>query len=177
MKSTAITLAVLLVAVFVGACRDNGITVPVDTPEPAIGQLPKTKSGILSLGTIVRCPGVSFNCFIRISGEISYAATLMPLDPEPPNPQFAVELTTLTNAKLAPFESSTSQWFVSGSLENDLVPIPYYSGEALLHKRFPVKGRDDGLMLCVKIRITTTTVALGEIWLELPTRASDLVRQ
>ncbi len=176
MKHVASSLAILVAAFIVG-CQDNTLTDPTSNMQSSDGRLSGSVSGdiiaptnTLALNAVLHVPGNVYNSFVQISGTVTYQATVIPLDPIPPNPQYAVRLNLTANAEVRPNEPSVTVmspvWYVSGT-SDDWVPIPE-SGAAFLTKRSQIDGRSDGMLLNLRFRITLASVELSSMWLELP---------
>jgi hypothetical protein len=174
MKSTIFALSLLVAALIVG-CQDSTITDPITATASEGTQLSKTQPvHTLSLNAVLREPGNILNSFVEINGAVAYQATVVALDPIPPNPQYAVRLNVTADAVLRPYNSNGPVWSISGSSE-DWASIPE-SGIAFLTRRYQIEGRSDGMLLNLKFRITLSSVELNSMWLELPRvlRAADL---
>ena len=124
----------------------------------------------LPLNAILLEPGHLYNSFVEIIGTVAFHATVVPLDPAPPNPQYAVRLNLIADAEVTPYRPGGPQmlpvWHVSGT-SDDGVPVPE-SGTAFLTKRYQIEGRDDGMLLNLKFQVTLASVELNSMWLELP---------
>lgn len=174
MRRTASILAAMVVTVLVG-CQENSITDPIAVTASDGPQLSKTQpASTLDLNAVLREPGNVVNSFIEVTGQVVYTTTLVPLDPIPPNPQYAIRLNMTTDARLMPANSNGPVWSISGSSE-DWAAIPE-SGTTFLTKRYQIEGRSDGMNLNLRFRITLASVELSSMWLELPRvlRAADL---
>jgi hypothetical protein len=166
MKRTASILAILS-ATFILGCQENTITDPIAAVGSADRQLSKAQPGnSLILEAVLLEPGNFINSFIVVTGQVGYTATVVALDPVPPNPQYAVRLTLTADALLRPYYSNYPVWSISGASE-DWVMIPD-SGTTSLTKRYRIEGRNDGLWLNLRFRITLASVELSNMWLELP---------
>jgi len=173
MKHAASILAILS-ATFILGCQENNITDPVMAAPSEGLQLSKTQpANSLSLDTMLREPGNIVNSYIVVTGQVGYTATVVALDPIPPNPQYAVRLTLTTDALLRPYDSNNPVWSISGASE-DWAMIPE-SGTTSLTKRYRLEGRNDGMCLNLRFRITLASVELSSMWLEPPhtARAED----
>jgi hypothetical protein len=178
MKRTASILAAVVATVLVG-CQENSITDPVSVGASEALQLSKTQPvNSLALHAILHQPGNVHNSFVEITGVVAYQTSVVPLDPIPPNPQYAVRLHLTANAEVRPYEPTVPPmlpvWHVSETSE-DWVPIPE-SGATFVTKGYQIAGRIDGMLLKVKLQVTLTGVELSSMWLELPRvgRAEDL---
>jgi hypothetical protein len=126
MKHAGSILAIAVAAFIVG-CQENSIIDPINAGSLRDTQLPKAQQvNSLPLNAILHVPGNVHNSFVEIIGTVAYQATAVPLDPIPPNPQYAVRLNLIVNAKMRPYEPSvplmSHVWYVSGTLD-DWVPI------------------------------------------------------
>ena len=176
MKRAASILA-FAVAGFIIGCQDNTLTDPTGAIPTSHGRLNRNGPGniilpmpSLPLNAILHEPGNTFNSFVQISGAVTYQATVVPLDPPPPNPQYAVSLSLTTDAEVRPYQpggpSMQPVWHVSGTSDN-WTPIPE-DGIAFLTKRYQIDGRSDHILLNVRFRITLVSIELSSMWLELP---------
>jgi len=176
MKRAASILAVVVATVLIG-CQDNSITDPTSNmpsnDNPLSRSVPENiilPIRTIPLNAILHEPGSVYNSFVEITGSVAYQATLHPLDPIPPSPQYALRLNLTANAEVRPYHPSVPPmlpvWHVSGT-SDDWVPIPE-SGAAFLTKRCQIEGRSDGMLLNLRFRITLTSVELNSMWLELP---------
>ncbi|HCV44007.1 MAG TPA: hypothetical protein DGH68_11025 [Bacteroidetes bacterium] len=166
MKRTASILAILVAAFTIG-CQDNTITDPIAATvleDPLLSKAQPAKP--IALNAVLREPGNVVNSFVEVAGQIGYIATIVPLDPIPPNSQYAVRLNLTADALLRPHNSNGPVWSISGSSE-EWGAIPE-SGTVFLTKRYRIEGRNDGMSLNLKFRITLTSVELNSMWLELP---------
>lgn len=177
MKTTMLVLNLLATILIVG-CQDNSITDPITAAASEGQQLSKPQPvNSLALHAIVREPGNDLNSFVEITGVVAYQTILVPLDPIPPNPQFAVILTLNADAEVRSYNPRvpfSPVWHVLGS-STEWVPVPE-SGNAFVTKSYKINGRSDGMLLKVKFQVTLTSVELSSMWLELPRvgRVEDL---
>jgi hypothetical protein len=174
MKGTASILAAMVATVLVG-CQENSIMDPIAMTASESPQLSKTQPvKTIALNAVLREPGNLVNSFVEVAGQVGYIATVVPLDPIPPNSQYAVRLNLTADALLRPYNSNGPVWSISGSSE-DWAAIPE-SGTAFLTRRYQIEGRNDGMLLNLRFRMTLTSVELSSMWLELPRvlRAADL---
>lgn len=184
MKRTMFVLSFLAAVLIVG-CQDSTLTDPTGNMPSNDNPLSRNVPGniilpirTLPLNGILNEPGSVYNSLMEITGSVAYQATVVALDPIPPNPQYAVRLNLIVNAEVRPYQISVPPllpvWHVSGT-SDDWVPIPE-SGTAFLTKSYKVEGRIDGMLLKLKFQITLTSVELSSMWLELPRvlRAADL---
>lgn len=181
MKRTA-SLLVLLVAGFVVGCQDGSITDPATRAVSDGTRFSKTQpANTVPLAALLREPGTVFNSLVEVVGALQYRLTVIPLDPIPPNPQFAVQLHIDATAELRPYEpgvpppSTESVWVASGS-SDDLLPIPE-SGAVVITRRYRVQGRSDAVLLAMSLRVTITGIEVTRIWLELPLGEGDVERE
>lgn len=152
--------------VLVAGCADGTRIVDAAAGrEKGAGTFRQGGRNILLLNSVLREPGRVFNSLVEVEGFISYTATIVPLDPIPPNPQYAVILEQESLARLRPWGQSVPVWTASGSSE-DWIPIPD-EGEAFWRRQFRVVGRTDGLLLNLQLRITTRSIDVDRMWLEL----------
>jgi hypothetical protein len=157
----------IAVATFIMGCQDDSITNPIATTASESPQLLKPQpEKTVVLNAILREPGNFFNSFVEVAGHVGYTATVVPLDPIPPNSQYAVRLNLTADVLLRPHNSNGPVWNISGS-SDEWAAIPE-SGTAFLTKRYRIEGRSDGMFLSMKFRITLTSVELNSMWLELP---------
>jgi hypothetical protein len=166
MKGTASILAAIVATVLAG-CQENSIIDPIamtasESPQPSKTQPVKT----ITLNAVLREPGNVVNSFVEVAGQVGYIATVVPLDPIPPNFQYAVRLNLTGDAVLRPYNSNGPVWSISGSSE-EWGTIPE-SGTVFLTKRYRIEGRNDRMSLNLKFRITLTSIELNSMWLELP---------
>ena len=161
------------VAGFIIWCQDSTLTDPSGTMPSIDRRLSRNVPGniieplhTLFLNQVLHEPGNNYNSFVQTSGTVAYQATVVPLDPIPPNPQYAVRLNLTATAEARPYQLNEPVWHVAGT-SDDVVPIPE-SGSAFLTKRYQLEGRNDGMLLNVRIRITLASVELSSMWLELP---------
>ena len=178
MKRTASILTILIAAFIVG-CQGNNITDPITATASEAQRLSKAHpANTLPLNAVLREPGNVVNSFVENIGTVAFTATVVPLDPIPPNPQYAVRLNLTAGAEVRPYQVSVPPllpvWYVSGT-SDDWVPIPE-SGATSLTKRYQIEGRSDRMILNVRFRITLTSVEVSSMWLELPRtgRAADI---
>ncbi len=166
MKRTTSILAAVVATVLVG-CQENSITDPVAVGASETLQLSKTQPvNSLALNAILHEPGHLHNSFVEIAGAAAYQATVVPLDPIPPNPQYAIRLNLTSDATLRPYNSNGPVWSISGSSE-EWAAMPE-GGAAFVTRRYQIEGRSDGMLLTLKFRVTLTSVELNGMWLELP---------
>lgn len=166
MKQTASILAILVTSLIMG-CQDGSITDPIAMTASEDPRLSKTQPvKTLVLNAVLREPGNVFNSLVELAGQVGYTATVVLLDPIPPNSQYAVRLNLTADAVLRPYNSNGPVWSISGSSE-EWATIPE-SGSTFLTKRYQIEGRDDGMRLNLRFRITLTSVEINGMWLELP---------
>jgi hypothetical protein len=65
-----------------------------------------------------------------------------------------------------PFGYENPVWYVSGSSNDDVATIK--DGAASFEKAYRVTGRNDGISLKVRFRISATSVEVERMWLEQP---------
>ena len=172
----AVSILAIAVAAFIIGCQDSTLTDPTGKMPSIEGRLSRNGPGniiepvnTLFLNQVLHEPGNAFNSFVQISGTVAYQATVVALDPVPPNPQYAVRLNLTSDAEVRPYQPGGPPmlpvWHVSGT-SDDMVPIPD-SGAAFLIKRYQIEGRSDHLLLNVRFRITLASIELSSMWLEL----------
>jgi hypothetical protein len=110
-------------------------------------------------------PGPFHNSITDVSGYIDYTTTMLPLDPVPPFPQFAIRVELSVHAELHPFGYENPVWYVSGSSNDDVATIS--DGAVSFEKTYRVTGRNDGISLKVRFRVSATSVEVERLWLEL----------
>ncbi len=170
MKNITFVLAIA-VAAFVVGCQDNSITDPVIEAAAGGNQSAKVSTtSTIRLNHILR--EVGFNTFTEITGQVEYTTTIVPRDPIPPSPQFAVVVTLALDAMLRPFGSEQPVWHVSAFSHDELVES---DGVMLLEKSYRIEGRNDGVSLHMQFQITGETVTLAGVWIAQPkvARAKD----
>lgn len=163
MKHAACILA-LVVAAFVVGCQDNSITNPITGKSSAERHFSKANSaGTIPLNGVLREPG-GFNSFTQITGQVVYTTTLIPRDPIPPNPQWAVLVTLAVDAELRPFGLEDPVWHVS-NFSRDELAVSEDDGTMFLEKNYRIEGRNDGVSLHLQFYVTETNVSLVRMWL------------
>ncbi len=158
----ATSILAIVVAAFVVGCQDNNITDPTIDTSSGGKQLSKILPvGTIRLNTILHEPR-GFNTFTEITGQVEYTTTIVPRDPIPPNPQFAVLVTLALDANLKPFGSEEPVWRVSNSSRDELAEN---DGVLFLEKSYKIEGRNDGVSLRMQFQVTEAGVTLARMWL------------
>lgn len=164
----AMFCATLFAAVLAAGCQDNTMTGPAESvvsPASPLGRDITTNT--LSINTVLREPGAAFNSFVAVSGQVQYTTQLVPLDPAPPNPQFAVAVELNIQMDLAPYESNGPVWGVLASSE-DWVPFSDDADHSLsLTKRYTIEGRSDDATLNIRFIVNEASVSVDRMWLEV----------
>lgn len=165
----AIFTVILIGALLTGGCQDNSITEPPGTmlsaTVPVARNLPMNS---IVLNTVLHEPGIAFNSFVEVTGQIQYSTKVVHLDPVPPNPQSVLVVEMKVQADLKPFEAYGPVWGVFASSE-DWVPLAEETDQtASLTKKFAIEGRSDGVTLNMHFQITDNSVVMDRMWLEVP---------
>lgn len=164
MKHAAIILAIV-VAAFVVGCQDNNITNPIAGPISAGMQISTAHSaGTIPLNTVVREP-YGFNAFTEISGQVTYTTEIVPRDPIPPHPQWALVVTLTTDAVAKPFGLEEPVWRIVGSSRDELALTEDGDGTMVCEKSYALVGRNDRVSLHLQFHCTRQTVVLSRMWL------------
>ena len=162
MKCSMFVLALSIAALMVG-CQDNSITDPATTATRTDGRLSRNVPGniILPVNVIplhgVMTGGSGLNSLIEINGHVNYTTTIIPRDPVPPNPQYAVSVTLSLDASLCPFGLESPLWGVNG-VSSDEVALEETDGPVILEKTYAIPGWSAGSSLHIRFRVAPNSV-------------------
>jgi len=175
MKTLILTLVTLSLAFFIG-CQENSITdpvvnAPVNKDQAAAPD--KYFQGTIPLEGALDDPYPVINSFYRITGQIEYRFRIYIADPIPPAPQRYLSVRFETNADLynvctvcpPSFEDELAGFIAEVSEEQ--IPL---SGEHFtqIEKTFSIQGREDGMVLKVRLLVINDRIELNAMWLALP---------
>ena len=178
MKKLIGTLVVFSVLFLIG-CQENSITDPFVTESANKTQFsdPTYHQGVIILEGMLTDPRPIMNSYFVISGQIEYEHTLEYFDPIPNAPQYCIYLNLSIDAELtyfctvcSPATSETHEGSISG--ETEAVIYDSGSNSYLLEKSFQVQGRDDRMKFVCRFLVTSDSIELDAMWLELENASS-----
>lgn len=177
MKKLFFSLVVFSVLLLVG-CQENSITDPNQNSTDVNKNGDSSPAGVLKLQRNLQSPYRVFNSYFVISGAIDYQLDIQYLDPIPPNSQQIISLQLSIDAKLtnvctvcSPLSNETSAGIISGEL-SDVINISD-DGQHTVSKTFAIRDREDGMVLKCSFFVTTNSVTVDRMWLELPEGIAD----
>jgi hypothetical protein len=177
MKNKLFIFIMQLVLVLVG-CKESTLTDPLQDLE--FQKLKNNHDPSIHTGTILfdrmfRDPYPVMNSFYIIKGQIQYRHSVRIPDPIPPNYQFLISLDLSVVANFTDFCTVCGSQTTSlslGTISNETKNIIYMSEDGgniyLLEKSFAIQGRKDRLVLMCRFNVTTDSIELNAMWLELP---------
>ena len=163
MKKMLLTIVVLSILFAVG-CQENSITEPV-TVESTNKVQPtndRTHQGIIRLEGLLVDPSEPFNSYLSISGQIEYEHSVV----GGPSPMAELLLRFLIEANLQDTNPFTDPIMSISSQTEDQIYVSEFG--YMLKKSFPIQDRMDGMVLVCQFLVTTESVSLSSMWLELP---------
>jgi hypothetical protein len=174
MKNKLFIFIMQLVLVLVG-CKESTLTDPLQDLE--FQKLKNNHDPVVHTGTILldrmfRDPYPVMNSFYIIKGQIQYRHSVRMLDPIPPNYQFLISLDLSVVANFTDFCTVSEPRTISPSVgtisvvTNDIIYIPE-NGKYMLAKKFPIKGREEEMILVCMFLVTADGVVLNAMWLSL----------
>ena len=177
MKNKLFLFIMQLVLVLVG-CKESTLTDPLQDLELQKiknNHDPSVHTGTILLDRMFRDPYPVMNSFYIITGQIQYRHSVRILDPIPPNYQFLISLDLSVVANFTDFctvceppTNGISLGTISIVTNNIIYMSEDANGIYLLEKSFPIQGRTDGLVLMCRFNVTTDSIELNAMWLELP---------
>lgn len=146
-------------------CQDNSITAPLTTEAVNKNHIPGPyQHGFISLEGMLSDPYPIGNSFYVINGQIEYEHRLVS--------QNHVSLNLVTNADFqyictvcSPSQDDVHSAFISNDSEDYLLINEEF---IILEKTFIIQGREDGMVLKCRFRVSTSTMELNAMWLALP---------
>jgi len=156
---TIVTFSIL----FVIGCQENSITDPITVEPTNKVQQDPSHQGTITLDRMLGDPYPVMNSFFIINGEIEYDYRLAVLNTVPAIQQYSVSLQLNISAGL------TYLCTVCGE-NNEETPAGYISGQSndtitlidneryILEKSYLVQGREDRMVLIIKLLVTTFLV-------------------
>jgi len=171
MKTLLITLAAFAV-LFITGCQENSVTDPLTVDAVNKDKNPDTYlHGFIPLERVLDDPYPIGNSFYKISGEIEFDHRLLPQNPNLSPSQRYVSLHFSTNADISyfctvcsPSEEDELAGFISDNSEEYLLITGSF---IIIEKSFPIQGREDGMDLVCKFKVSAYDVELKEMWLSL----------
>ena len=163
MKKLFLTLVTFSI-LFVIGCQENSITESV-TVEPTNKVQPTNErihKDIIWLEGLLVDPSEPFNSYLSISGQIEYEHIVV----GEPSPIAEVFLRFLIEANLQDTNPFTDPIMSISSQTKDQIYVSEFG--YMLKKSFPIQGRIDGMVLVCQFLVTTESVSLSSMWLELP---------
>jgi len=170
---TIVTFSVLLVI----GCQENSITDPTSIEPTNKVQQDPSRQGTITLDRMLGDPYPVMNSFFIINGEIDYNYRLEVINTVPAVQQYSVSLRLSISAGLTYLctvcgenNEETTAGYINGQ-SNDTVTLTGNDGY-ILEKSYLVQGREDGMVLIIKLLVTTKDVSLYEMFLVLPEEES-----
>ncbi len=178
MKKLFLSL-IFFTALLIVGCQENSITNPVPDSADINKSDASTASGFIKLQNSLQSPYQVFNSYFDISGVINYSIEVHQLDPIPPNSQELISLQLSIDAELtnvctvcSPLSNETPAGTISGEI-NDVINFSDDTQHAVT-KTFAIDKRTDGMTLKVSFLVTTSSVTVDYMKLELPDSKADV---
>jgi len=171
MKKLFLTIVTFSILFAIG-CQENSITDPI-TNEPINKAKPYPfHQGTITIDRMLGDPYPIMNSFFLINGEIEYNYRLAIINSDPAERQYSVSLNLTIFAGLTYLctvcDENDDESLVGyiDSQSNDTVTLTGTDGY-ILKKSYLIYGREDGMVLIIKLLVTTKGVSLYKTFLVL----------